>query len=204
MSIAAPATNPASDLELKLPATIGTAGQVLRNSATAGTVAFGGNNILQIKSSTKTDAFQKGTTTAWFDIDGTDETGSGSVWECNITPLSATSKFLVYASVNASATYHSSMKLVRDSTDLLIGDASGNQTRATWYPGYSQSSYIHNCSTFYLDSPGTTSAVTYKVQGATPHSATYTFAVNQITGGGADSAYVNRVGSVITVMEFAT
>ena len=29
MSIAAPATNPASDLELKLPATIGTAGQVL-------------------------------------------------------------------------------------------------------------------------------------------------------------------------------
>ena len=49
MSIAAPATNPASDLELKLPATIGTAGQVLRNSATAGTVAFGGNNILQIK-----------------------------------------------------------------------------------------------------------------------------------------------------------
>ena len=29
MSIAAPATNPASDLELKLPATIGTAGQYL-------------------------------------------------------------------------------------------------------------------------------------------------------------------------------
>ena len=29
MSIAAPATNPASDLELKLPATVGTAGQVL-------------------------------------------------------------------------------------------------------------------------------------------------------------------------------
>ena len=32
MSIAAPATNPASDLELKLPATIGAAGQALINS----------------------------------------------------------------------------------------------------------------------------------------------------------------------------
>jgi hypothetical protein len=41
MSIAAPATNPASDLELKLPATVGTANQVLKNSGTAGTLEFG-------------------------------------------------------------------------------------------------------------------------------------------------------------------
>ena len=40
MSIAAPATNPASDLELKLPATVGSANQVLANSAVAGTLAF--------------------------------------------------------------------------------------------------------------------------------------------------------------------
>ena len=51
MSIAAPATNPASDLSLKLPATIGSAGQVLKNSDTAGTLEFGaetrsGRNLL--------------------------------------------------------------------------------------------------------------------------------------------------------------
>jgi hypothetical protein len=40
MSVAAPATNPASDLELKLPATIGSANQVLRNSSTPGTLEF--------------------------------------------------------------------------------------------------------------------------------------------------------------------
>ena len=40
MSIGAPATNPASDLELKLPATVGTAGQALVNSSTAGTLEF--------------------------------------------------------------------------------------------------------------------------------------------------------------------
>ena len=42
MSISAPATNPASDLELKLPATIGTAGQILKNSSTPGTLEIGG------------------------------------------------------------------------------------------------------------------------------------------------------------------
>ena len=41
MSIGAPATNPASDLELKLPATVGSAGQVLKNNGTAGTLEFG-------------------------------------------------------------------------------------------------------------------------------------------------------------------
>jgi len=41
MSIGAPATNPSGDLELKLPATIGSAGQVLKNSDTAGTLEFG-------------------------------------------------------------------------------------------------------------------------------------------------------------------
>ena len=40
MSIAAPATNPASDLELKLPAAIGSANHILKNSGTAGTLEF--------------------------------------------------------------------------------------------------------------------------------------------------------------------
>jgi len=47
MSIGAPATNPASDLELKLPATIGTAGQVLKNSSTAGTLEFGKEGVAE-------------------------------------------------------------------------------------------------------------------------------------------------------------
>ena len=51
MSIAAPATNPASDLTLKLPATVGTAGQALINSSTAGTLEFGGaGKVLQVVS----------------------------------------------------------------------------------------------------------------------------------------------------------
>lgn len=41
MSLAAPETNPASNLELKLPATIGTPGEVIQNSTTAGTLEMG-------------------------------------------------------------------------------------------------------------------------------------------------------------------
>ena len=40
MSIEAPATNPASNLALKLPATIGSANQILKNSGTAGTLGW--------------------------------------------------------------------------------------------------------------------------------------------------------------------
>jgi len=40
MSIAAPGTDPGGHLELKLPATIGTANQALTNSSTPGTLAF--------------------------------------------------------------------------------------------------------------------------------------------------------------------
>jgi len=41
MSIGSPTTDPSGDLELKLPATIGTAGEVVQNSTTAGTLEMG-------------------------------------------------------------------------------------------------------------------------------------------------------------------
>lgn len=61
MSIEAPATNPASDLALKLPATVGTAGQILKNSSTAGTLEFGD------ATGSSTDQF---VCKAWADLSG--------------------------------------------------------------------------------------------------------------------------------------
>jgi len=49
MSIEAPANNPASDLSLKLPATVGSAGQVLKNGSTAGTLEFGSNWFFEVR-----------------------------------------------------------------------------------------------------------------------------------------------------------
>ena len=40
MAIAAPASNPASNLEMKLPSTLGAAGNVIANGTTPGTLEF--------------------------------------------------------------------------------------------------------------------------------------------------------------------
>ena len=52
MSISAPSTNPSGDLELKLPATIGTANQVIANGSTPGTLEFVENDSRTLLSTT--------------------------------------------------------------------------------------------------------------------------------------------------------
>ena len=72
MSLAAPATNPASDLSIKLPTTIGSAGQALVNSGTAGTLEFAtvlkpgaGNNVSSV-SGDVAYSFENSNTTSGF------------------------------------------------------------------------------------------------------------------------------------------
>jgi len=82
MSIAAPATNPASDLELKLPATIGTAGQVLKNSSTAGTLEFGAaggiTHAEQWRVNANFTAAAEPIVNNWERVDGTGQGGIGT------------------------------------------------------------------------------------------------------------------------------
>jgi len=63
MSIAAPATNPASDLTLKLPATVGSAHQLIRNSGTAGTLEFTHNHFFEVKLSGDQGSYDGSSTT---------------------------------------------------------------------------------------------------------------------------------------------
>jgi len=112
MSIAAPATNPASDLELKLPATVGTTGQVLQNSSTAGTLEFANaGKIIQVVHGTYSTAVTSTTDQSYVD------TGLSQA----ITPLKTGSQFLVlvnqHISVNRDARDNgASVKLLQDST----------------------------------------------------------------------------------------
>ena len=91
MSIAAPATNPASDLELKLPATVGTANQVIANGSTPGTLEFtSAGKILNVSSMTLTS-------------DGNNhinnQTGDAGA-ETTIVRKSASSNFIIYIATN--------------------------------------------------------------------------------------------------------
>ena len=172
MSIAAPATNPASDLELKLPATIGTANQVLRNSSTAGTLEFAtlaGGKILQVVSAETTTETTIQTTT-W-----TDTTLTGT-----ITPTSASSKIWVVTNQRWSqdrigVNLYGGVRLVRDSTIIIPQSdySQGMQDNASssWLGWRVRITFMK------MDSPNTTSAVTYKTQAqcnGTTNSATVT------------------------------
>jgi hypothetical protein len=99
-----------------------------------------------------------------------------------ITPISTSSKILVTFNVSLSGTGGStSIHLLRDSTDIAIGDAAGNRERALiavggfGYGGTDYSAFPHHG--MYLDSPSTVVATTYSVR---------------VSGHDAKAYYVNR------------
>ncbi len=85
----------------------------------------------------------------------------------NITPTSTSSKILVMVSIgrigSITAGRMSNIRIVRDSTNILLGDASGSRTRSSAGSAASLTGEAHAISMNYLDSPATTSATTYKV-----------------------------------------
>lgn len=113
--------------------------------------------VLQVVSTTKTDAFSTSSTTP------TDITGLSAT----ITPTSASSKILVisYVTGGSSAASFSTILLLRNSTQIFLGDAAGTRPRATgfFYVEGNQGVMFSNSPTV-LDSPATTSPVTYKFQ----------------------------------------
>jgi len=151
--------------------------------------------IIQVKSATKTDTFTKASNSSFQDVPGL---------SVSITPTRSDSKILIMYDMGwGSNSGHCSCRLMRDSTPIKIGDASGNKTRVTGqmhHAGSNDQYDIEQVSGTFLDSPATTSAVTYKMQVGTPHSSSYTLFVNYHQEE-SDLNWVGRSASTITVME---
>ena len=153
-------------------------------------------NVLQVVSTTKTDTFSSGST-SFVDVTG---------MSANITPASANNKILVSYNLNVSNTaigYSSSWKIVRNSTDIAIGDASGSKIRTTsqvWSDTYCFVVWHPNAS--FLDSPSSTAQLTYKIQAMTHYGSSFPFFLNRGQTEG-DSAHYGRTISTITLMEIA-
>jgi len=155
--------------------------------------------IIQVKSVTKTDTFSKpsGGGTSFVDVTGLSVT---------ITPKFSTSKILVMYDMGwGSDSGHCSCRLMRDSTPIKIGDAVGNRTRVTGQMHHDGGSVndkydIEQVSGTFLDSPATTSSVTYKMQVGTPYNSNYTIFVNYHFED-SDASWAGRAASSITVME---
>ena len=172
---------------------IGTNGYVLKSNGTTASWATSGGgagSVLQVVSTTKTDAFST-TSTSYVDITGL---------SVSITPTSNTSKILVILSISGSEQSGWGYQLLRGSTAICIGDSGGgSRKQASGGMSVRDTNGINNGSVNFLDSPATTSSTTYKVQMYVPSSTGY---VNR-TYGDVDASYTARTASTITVMEIA-
>ena len=124
----------------------------------------------------------------------------------NITPSATSSKILITSSLNFcgyEGGYSFALYLMRDSTDLAIGDAASSRARAT-IGGLTDSANGYDMRPWhytYLDSPNTTSQVTYKWQWNQPYHS-QTIYLNR-THGDTDASYAARGASNIIVQEVA-
>jgi len=156
-------------------------------------------HVVQVKSTTKTDTFSFTTsgTQAGIDITG---------MSLNITPSSASNKILIIVQCAITGTNAAmGVKVLRDSTQIALGDASGSDKLRVGIIGMYGNSGANNTYSNgsnhlnFLDSPNTTSAVTYKLQ-ATGYVGT--FYINR-TIYDVDNAYAMRNISTLTLMEIA-
>ena len=168
----------------------------IQGQTTAANVKLPAGCILQVLSTTKTDTFDT-TSTGPIDITGLSVT---------ITPKYATSKiFIMFNAHIVGDDSGTGIRLLRGSTALALGDASGSRARMTaigyYSNGTSPSSYSGgSTNASFLDSPATTSATTYKLQGQCL--STNGFRVNK-TRYNTDNGNASRGSSTITVMEIA-
>ena len=149
ITLAAPAAS--GTTTLTLPTTSGT---VLTNGTSSN---FPAGSVLQVLQVTKTDIFST-TSTTMVDITGL---------SVSITPSSSSNKILVLysGSIDSNNNQNSAgIQLSRGGSALFVGDAAGSRVQATAmaYSANVDTQYPANFS--YLDSPATTSSITYTIQ----------------------------------------
>jgi len=119
-------------------------------TALPGAIATG--KVLQVVQTNKQDMTST-SSQSYVDISG---------MSVNITPTSSSNKVLICFSINVSSNNKDSqLKLLRDSTEIVGTGATNN---ATAFIRMDNGDTVGEYSTMYLDSPSTTSAITYKLQ----------------------------------------
>ena len=174
-----------------MPITINGSGTITPSSAVQPA-----GSILQVVSTTKTDTYSESVSTGG-------QTAQVTGLTATITPSATSSKVLVLYSVSVSqdATY---MILQRGGSALTAatGDAAGSRTRMTLGAVNFNDSYTENISGNFLDSPSSTSALTYGMKFRHGSSHTKTLRINY-DNADTDDAKRARAISTITLMEIA-
>ena len=164
---------------------------------TTGVPTGGGGGIVQVKSTSFTGDWSGSSGGSTFDI----------ITDLNttITPKFNTSKILIMVTIGGwdsnGQNQRGALRLQRDNTAIFINTQNtGAQTSATVGMLGQNSNNIDQggISIVYMDSPSTTSAVTYKIGSATEGS--YTTYINR-SAGNASSSSVFKAASSMTLME---
>jgi len=170
------------------------AGDIASGAITSAKLASGvGGKVLQVVSTTKVDTFQYSSFSSWNYVDVTGLT-------VTITPSSTSSKILIIGYISGGG--DNAVYRIQKNSNTLTGYL-GTQTGSfTLGFGSAISGSIYqatgNAVISYLDSPSSTSALTYKIQ----VTGNGTVSINRPTDT-EDSANRIRTASTITVMEIA-
>lgn len=157
-------------------------------------------SILQVVNALKTDVFSTATN-GFVDVTGI---------SASITPLSSSSKILINISLggvgmgDGSTGPHTCIfRIDRNGSNILAGDAAGSRNRGAFRSsiGLNQD-HSHSYSYTGVDSPATTSALTYKLQMYTQSGVIAYINRTKSDSDGSD-AYQSRTSSSITLMEIA-
>jgi len=176
--------------------------QVYDGSAWAA-VGQAGGKILQVVSTTLSTVYSAS-------IGGFSTTATIPGLTATITPSDTSSKILVLVNATGHSNQYGSMpiRLMRDTTHIGGGTASGSMPSMTFHSitgdaglGGGTVGTALQISGHYLDSPATTSAITYGIQIYNFSSVTQTIAINETYY--YTSASNPRSSSMITVMEVA-
>lgn len=194
-----------SGTNFSVSADTGTASVTLSSSPIfTGTATLGklttanGNNVFtgypfKVTTATKTDV-QSFSSSTFADITGLSVT---------VTPSSTSSTFLLLGAVSTGPTAASGngghIRYLRNSTPIGVGDAAGSRQQVTASSSMTESSGgMDSLLIPYIDSPGTTTAITYKVQMAASNATAIW--VNK-SAADTDSAFYGRAISTLTIME---
>ena len=125
-----------------------------------------------------------------------------------ITPTRSDSKILIQCSLAIGKEDNHSMmgRIVRNGSAIagsggVAESGHGNQEDGVWWLVRTSTHSANPLMVNYLDSPSSTSALTYKAQGKTT-SASYPFAINRTVSSN-DNEYATPAFSMITLMEIS-
>lgn len=165
-----------------------------------GTTLYAPGQVIQVKQTVFPDTFSTTIGPNFAAVPGLD---------CSITPKSSSSKILVTLSLLYSQTYwQTRVRLLRNSSVVTdaTGDANGVRERVwlnnIWHDGGNNIYVLYHMNGQYLDSPNTTSALTYGID-IGGYNTGYTVYINR------NEAYQNTADydatpiSTLTLMEIA-